>query len=311
MKNNVSNIFFLMLVIFTVSSCDESFNNVVEIEIPAHQPRLVSYCFMNANNRNIEVELSKSIGVLENGNESQVDGASVELLKDNEGFIDNFTYNYDPVIDPVRANYYCFYEMPEALDKKASYTLKIEAPGFTGIQAVSKAPELTKLTNINYEKDGYADPEGYSSDLLEIEFKDPAGEENFYLLKVFIARGLSQKSEVYLESLDPLIKEADYLNIAPELDGYFIYFNDQEGYDGQYVNLNFSAYLDIIGDTDAKLITRLYSIPKTMYSFILNYDLYNNSDFGIFGEPIIIPSNFSNGFGLFAIYDYDEMEIEL
>ena len=106
------------LLIISISiifiGCGGKFSQVVDFELPDHESRIVSYCFIEANNTIITVDLSKSIGVLEE-NKSNLNQASVQMYKNDQLFIDEFQhelvfigidYNYPYEMDSIFKHVY-------------------------------------------------------------------------------------------------------------------------------------------------------------------------------------------------------------
>jgi len=315
-------IYTLLIILITIIfiGCENKFSQVVDFELPDHEPRIVSYCFVEANNPLIKIDISKSLGVLED-DKSSIDQANIQMYKNDQLFIDEFQhdlvfigidYNNPNEMDSIFKNVYSA-NIPEVIKEDDVLRLEISSPGLEDVSAEASLSQKVLLTSVQFEKDGYVDPEGYTSDEIEIQFSDPGNTDNYYLITADRIAENPQGNDtfnIYLDTSDPRLETADYLKVLPDVSNNFVFFEDKEGFNGENNTLKFSTYVykEI---EDVHLRVRLFSISKDLFHFISAYNLYEENGDNIFAEPVIINSNFINGFGLFALYSYDEIEIKL
>jgi len=321
MKHSYIITFIFLALVFM--SCEDKFSQVVEFDLPEHEPVLVSYCMVDVNSSEIILQLSKS-ATIDNEESTNINQADIHILKDGNQFISAFTqdsifagfdYSNPEKMDSIFSKRFIA-ELPSSFEHSSVYELEISSPGFEDVFSNSSVPTKVEISEIHYEKDGFIDPEGYTTDELEIRFTDPGSEENFYAISAtvdFDFGGESYSRGLYLDGFDPRFETSWDIALLPDLYNQYIYFEDKEGFDGKENIIKLSADLyDLDNENaDATLHVVLYSISKEFFAFIHATQLYNNNNGNFFAEPIIIPSNITNGFGVFGFFTSHEMTIQL
>jgi hypothetical protein len=316
---NLYLVFILMGIIFL--SCEERFTQVVEIEIPDHNPKMVAYCFIDSNQDSVFVEVSMSQQIMDNMDPYILD-ASIKLLNGNQLLSDQFKLlkkfagiDYSrPQMDSIFTYSYVA-RTGQVFNTGSNYSLEISAAGLDPVYAECTNPEPVQLTSVEFEKDGIIDPDGYTSDEIKIRFNDPGEVNNYYIFSAHTIHrfnGFEYKNPLYLDALDPRVNESSWsTSLVPGIEEY-IYFNDKEGINGSENLFSFATFsYEGSEEEEIELVVTLYSISKEMYDFCHAYNQYKNSADIFFAEPVTIPSNFENGYGVFGMYDYTEMRIDL
>lgn len=313
---NITGILFLLIIFLLFIGCEDKFSNVIELDIPDHDPALVAYSFIDKNASKIIMDMSQSKGILEKDNDFHVDISGVKILKNGVPFIDDFEGNlifshidYDnyPQMDSV-FKFVIQADSPGFDDVNATYSLEVTANGFETITADVTIPKTVEVNDATYTKDGFVDSGGWHSDEVEVKFHDPGDVDNYYmvvLLNLIQTEDFVDTSEMWSTSNEPGVKDSWY-PIIPGV-GDFIYFSDKN-FNGHDHVLKLGTGVNSEG---ADILVRLYSISKDLYNFIKSYNLYQRTNGSPFSEPVIVNNNIVNGYGLFTIYDYEDFVIEL
>ncbi len=307
----------ILILILTFTSlvfigCEEQFTNIIEFDLPDHESKIVSYCFIENNDDSISVSISKSIGTLENNDNSIVKNAHIKLMKGETILTDLFVL--DSSFSNTQRSIYKA-KKPENIVPGQQYKLEVSSDNLPTIHGITTNYTQVKIDEIKYTKNGTTDLEGNKSDEIEISFYDPANEENYYIINGVIFYEYGNRG-VVLESKDPRIQlsRGELIEISPNYTignyGKITYFSDADGLNGKLNKIKFFTN-DIYPDnvSEKKIKIKIYKIPKEFYYFVTSS--IRNSDFDIFSEPSDITKNMENGFGIFSMFSYDEKVIKL
>lgn len=288
---------FLLAVLFGANSCEDSFSQVVEIDLPPHTPLIaVKGFFVEPGFGNMLVADSK--GILEN--------RAFNILKDATVIIDaganQFTGEFQD-----QAQLFYFQDIID-FESTSSLSLTIEAPGYESVTAEALVPQLIEIAGVWWEEDGGIDLEGYVADLFSIEFDDPSG-ENYYSLEANYNQSYEyvdqngdtmyqdNTNRVYLFSNDPLLFQTS--------NG--LLFSDAS-FDGK------TAQLEALGDIYNKpdsITVILNSISRDAYLYERSLELFRQNDGNPFAEPVTVHSNIEGGYGIFAATRSSSKSIEV
>ena len=167
MKNFIySSILFFSLVF---SSCTD----VIDVDLQSEPPRLVVEASIDwikgtlGNTQNIKLSLSTPY--FDSTTVSEVEGAIVKITADNNGF--------EYIFNEQNEGLYTISNFVPILNQ--SYTLEISYNGETYIARETLTP-VENISNINQSTDN-----GFIDDVigLSVSFIDPAGIDNYYMLK--------------------------------------------------------------------------------------------------------------------------------
>ncbi|MFM2267656.1 MAG: hypothetical protein RL757_1097 [Bacteroidota bacterium] len=186
-------------LLMSVSACTSNwFTPVVDVEVPAHVPKLVVYANWQTNEDSMIVFVSQSRGSLDSS------FYDVDSVIANAGR-NNTSFKYDTVAG-AKVDLYkndvlvmtipsigkgIFAKFGRNLTDSvggSTYKLVVSAPGFTTIEAVQPLYSRPVVKSFFFATDGafYTDPNAViptspqKGDAIDIEFQDPAGEVNFY-----------------------------------------------------------------------------------------------------------------------------------
>ncbi len=281
--------FFILLSFFALTGCSDFFNQIVEIEIPEHEPVLAVSGHFRAQDSTLTVYVSRSVGILDPVafDTIAIEGASVTVLRDGQPW---------QTLPDKGAGYYRLNLGSPLGDNPSTYSLRVSAPGYSDATAEQTMPARVDITSTQYQPEGGVTPDGLTTNTLTVEFQDPAGEDNYYLLEAFVivpdtfAPTGSYEYNLYLATEDAL---------AEEHNGGLL-FRDGP-IDGKAYALK-TYFSDDVHETPGATVTvRLFSISRDRYLFLRTLDLYYNAQDNPFAEPVVVHDNIEDGVGIFTV----------
>lgn len=276
----------LLLILAATTGCSDFFNQVVEIDIPEHEPALAVSGHFRAQDSTLTVYVSRSVGILDPVafDTIAVEGAAVTVLRDGQPW---------QTLPDKGAGYYRLNLGGPLGDSPATYSLRVSAPGFPDATAEQTMPARVDITSAEYQAEGGVNPDGLKTNTLTVEFEDPAGEDNYYLLEAFVTvpdTVSPYEYNLYLATEDGL---------AEEHNGGLI-FRDGP-IDGKNYALK-TYFLDNVHEIPGATVTvRLFSISRDRYLFLRTLDLYSNAQDNPFAEPVVVHDNIEDGVGIFTV----------
>lgn len=305
MKVLSKNIIFYTILILITSCSEDRFSQVLEIDLPEETPVLAVTSNAQAGDNHLDVFVSHTLSALENPDFDPLPEAKVR-------FFENGTLLNELQYDLNRSKHSAF--VPEIKEiAGTNYRLEVSADGYESVFAEQTMPTIVPIIAGNYSSRSAIDFEGEEVDELSIEFKDPAGEDNFYAFRVFFSAKyaveddtIGQSRELYLDSIDPLFEDA--------ADRYFI-LNDR-AFEGRNYTANLFFYpLEHPGFSDLlfdkKLHIQIINLTKDRYLYLKTLSAYRNNKDNPFAEPVTVHHNFENGTGTFTLESLSEFELDL
>ncbi|MCB9051374.1 MAG: DUF4249 domain-containing protein [Lewinellaceae bacterium] len=298
----------LGFVLALFSGCgSDSFSQVVEVDIPAHESRLVLNARFSSLDTNVTVLVANSLGILDTSGYDIPEAAKVRLFRDDELLGGDFTYW------PERLKF--FLALDEPLGPASHlYRMEVEAPGYEPIFAEQRMPVPVPIQSLRFEKDGAIDDEGRRADGIEIQFTDPAEEENYYALEFYYDFFVVQpegdtivyRNSLYASTLDQVIQ---YGYTYEQL------FTDKS-FDGSSYTVSLYLYKGAIPDDivpgaglSLRLYARLYSLSRDAFLYDLSLRQYHDARDNPFAEPVTVHGNIEGGYGIFALSSVAEASV--
>lgn len=297
---------FIALSTVFLHSCDEdSFSQVVTIDIPEHEPRPVVKLQTHFNDeRPLDVLISNSKGILDPDSITKVPtDAEVKLYKNDELLTDfvYFANGHKYVTGAGGAEEYITDLAGDV------YRLEAKIPGYETVNVEQIMPAKPKLLSASYEVEGTIDEDGYRVDELIVEVEDVApGETNYYgLVLNYVYYDIQggdtisvSRSYISLNSTDLIVHHGSR---------YDLIFTD-DAFDGTDYRLRTYTY-NSIGDNE-NIEVELYHLTKDAYLFERSLEQYWDADGNPFAEPVTVHSNVAGGYGIFSIANSLRHKIE-
>ena len=292
------SLFIAIFVLCLFSSCSEdSFEQVIKIDLPEHSPKLVTKTHLIAGSDSIDMWVSHSLGTLDTATYPSIENASVQLFH-------NGSLLYDLPFSDTNHSYFTYTNSPL---KAGDYRLEITAPDYEPIFAEQTLPTAVPINNVEYTKEGTISPDGERVNEIKVAFSDPSGEENFYEIRAYISFIEPHDSSnihyfmPYLDSNDPLLEFGD--------EGPLLSDASFEGKDYTLILYHYDYFPE-----NLQLISlRIELITITKDRYLYNKSLYNywQAKDNPFAEPVVPHSNLEGGYGIFTLENGSAFVLEL
>lgn len=304
MNNLKYYVYILFLISFT--SCDEDrFSSTKVIEFPDHVSKLAVTAHLSTPGFDSSfvqlpaVFVGNSLGIIEDEEYSIFPDASVQLYKDGDLLYD-FVYDEND-------NIYIGPENPPLT--LGTYRLDVSTDGFDPLSTTQVMPSKANITGVTYEFDKVPyDFDDDLYDLMKVKINDPVDEENYYAYDVFFEVKSAFNDEIntyqaFSTSDDPLVEYGFNVGeIIPD-----ITFNGNS-YDLRL--LQRSEWSVGIEDDLIAVKVIIYTLTKDYYIYETTRSLNNEAQGNPFAEPVLVHSNFENGFGVFTLNNAEEYRYE-
>lgn len=275
----------LLCAALTYSSCEQ----IIEIELPEHQPQLVLDCTFQPDSL-MRAQVSFSRAIQDTTTLAAVENALLLVYEDGV-FWDTLARTATETPWPYSST-----KFPQA---GRSYTLKASAPGYPAVEGSDRIPTRVPAVNV-VRKDSVVGTDGsraYSE--VSFSFDDPAGLGDAYVVGIFFKDSLEfepgvfqfQHFVLYTESDDPVLEQSFRTSVHSFSDNTF---------DGRRHTIKLRIYTGDLDYGDAYLGFAHVSDHYIRYMRTLSKQL--DVAFNPFAEPVIVHSNMSAKMGIFAGY---------
>lgn len=272
-------------------------------DFPIIKPQIVLNSMLSPDSTWV-FQVSRSLSVLDNANTNLLTQAKVTVYDDNN----------KELFSTQSVNNRGYFEYQGQLPEVGkNYRVEVSSDKFNTVKASCQIPvkvEVTKIKTIIKDSSTWWDyfnkrSYGNISGEVSVSFKDPANEENYYILEfatvdTFIwDDGMGNKimniEKQYLVQGNEEHPVVDAIN-----DKGFI-FSDQF-IDGQV--FTFTMPLEDYNFYEGKnYLVQLKSLSREAYLYYRSLAVYVTRQDNPFAEPVQVYSNIENGFGVFAAYN--------
>ncbi len=285
MKRLVYLIFPLALV-----SCEKE----IPLNAEVTDPKLVLNCGFEEGEP-WEVHVSQSLSVIDNGNLSGVDGATVNILDNNGTLLE--TLNDDG------NGYYSSTSLVGA--SGTGYKLTVSKSGFTSIESSDIVPSIPVINYKDTVSGTYL-----GEDVFEITFdiNDPAGSNDHYLIQAigYEDDGFGNTNEYQLWFN---VNAPEFENTSPEEYNQIAFLKDGQ-FNGSNYEITIRADGWVAESNLDSISVYVSSCTEAAYNYAWSYDRYQSTSGDPFSQPVQVYSNVTNGFGIFAGYSTRSFAVE-
>ncbi len=255
--------------------------NVLEIELEHVDPEIVVTCVFTENTP-WQVLIQHTVGIQEDLVIPSVIEHAIVTIEGNDG-------TFLELIHRGGGFYYADTSLPQP---GVTYTLKVEADGFTGIVASDQIPKQAKVQNVRYDED---------SRRIAIILDDEDGVDNYYSISIWADPGIYQQafSVLNAELAEQMKRLAIHDPFAPYVDRPEVenaLIHDRQ-FDGDQITILLS-----MGFGSGNPSTYVRSISEAYYNYYLSKIVQENTEGLPFAEPAPLRSNVIGGQGVFAGY---------
>jgi len=290
-NNNLYNILTLILVVFTLSSCELD-DRIIEPD--EHESQLVLNANIYQEDTIAKITLTQSIGITDTvfsiNNVELSNNNELTLHTPDQGAIAGFIYKEPSQFQAIPTAFWRFdYEdfIPGEI-----YEIEGKADGFETIRAVTRIPQIADLVDVKVDV-AEAQSSYFVRDRFEITINDPGDEENFY----FIEASREIDDQGYTSTRDYRFYDSPQNPIDESfLENVITVFSDKNFNGAEF---KFIAYGERGSESFEEIEFKIYQISKESYEYQVAFSKASNNN--PFSEPVTIPTNIENGFGVFAI----------
>lgn len=272
------------LIFIAAALAFASCETIVNIDLPEHKRALVVNSLF-AHDSVLTVQVSHSIGSLDNSQINFIDNATVEIYKDG---------NYVATLPSMGEGKYA---AASVVPKHgSSYTVKVSAPSYDPVSSTAAVPAPVAITSWSL-KDSAVSMYGTYMAELSVTFNDPAAERNFYMLELYVKDTIGN---TYREAIFPKTEESTTEQaIYP-----FVLINDElingKEYTVRALMDSYVIYIVTPPNGSGNLVAQLKSISSEYYLYLKTRDLQAMNSGNPFSEPVRVFSNIDGGYGIFA-----------
>ncbi|MBN2863693.1 MAG: DUF4249 domain-containing protein [Bacteroidales bacterium] len=301
MKKSTAILLYPVLLI-----CCATCTKIIEIDIPAHEPKLVVNSLFTDGHR-FKVHLSKTASAFDYSTPTVEDGLIRLFCNDEE--IDTLIFNNGYYYSNINA------------EQGEKYSLIVIAPEMDDVSSEDSIPKRTLIESYVHRDSVMMSDNNYPVMQLELRFTDKPGPD-FYELSIaadYYVAGFNYRHNVGFQySTDPVLVSTGLLDYYAES----IVFTD-ELFDREQTSIKANYWLQtgempLIGggpEYGYLLFVSLRSISESYYNYIRKQIIYQYSlESNIFTglpDPVHMYSNIKGGYGIFAGYSSDNKTISV
>lgn len=180
------------------------------------------------------------------------------------------------------------------------YTLKASATGLDNVEGSDTIPQKASFAPTEFKQTNTGNDEKAK---LVITINDPAGQKNYYRLRLYGAdsnrqstgpRLLVNKQYYHYFKVDNLASNNDF-DIFGDYDYWQIYFTDDE-FDGRNVSL--TVDLNYFSSSMLYIAPELVHLSRDSYRYLQSRDNQFNNEDNPFTEAVVVYNNIKGGYGI-------------
>ena len=288
----------LMFVVLAVAC-----RTVVDFDIPLEKPWIVVNSLFSPDSVwQVQLTYSKNILDTSPDNFIPVGNAVVTILDPNQQVIETITPSSD------KFNFVLYKGKTKPLPGQ-SYTVQVAVKAEPILQAFSKVPTHVPITTVEIDSSGVVDNEPIE---MNINFKDPAGEKNYYTIKIiedafYIANKdtVWYTREIFFEIVDQSLSN-DERGLEKLVNDNLFNGKDYTFHVKLY-NRRYSFGSQIF-QQHARVV--LLSVSEEYYKYFTTKSLQDYTNGDPFAQPVQVFTNIENGLGIFAGYSTSVIELK-
>ena len=284
-------------ILFSISVLSILFSCTKQIDFTADQIQekiVVNSLFTEDSLWNAHISHSRS--VLDNSPHNFLDNATVSVFDESNNLVTTLNHVSDG-----------FYQSSSATPiANETYRLEVDAPGYTSVSATNSIP--TEVPIINVDTISTEDSEGNPVLQVTMNFTDPGGVSNYYMLEMQYVLDYSQwgfeeeeRGRLEITCNDPNIESVNSFSFLGEENAYNYLLLKDDQFDGQNYTLRFYVInwadfkeIDLTGEI------RLMNTSEEFFNYRKSYEVYENAINNPFSQPVQVFSNIVGGMGVFA-----------
>ncbi len=304
---------YISLIVLSIAffGCEDAFQQVIEIDIPEHEEKLVTYCILDDIQDTFHIDVYHSAGILD-AKFDKIEDASISFSADgvdlqNSVVFDSTYYFSDQgghwdqeLMEWIQdTSYGGSYVLPYFDIEKQNIEIKIKQGKFPDATASSVVPPRPSISKVEYS--GIIDTVNETNGSVKVWFEDI--KPDFFYIFAITKEGLMYNDEfgetsLSIESRDPRF-HMQYLYDNLGFPNQFLLFEGKD-FDEKFTKrFNFRDWSQ--SHTDDKYFVKLITLSEDVYNYLNTIIVYDEAEGNPFAEPVVIPTNFDNGYGIFGV----------
>lgn len=288
MKNTL-----IFLLLITLGSCEDFFETTIKVDPPDFTTQLVVHMYINDLNDTLKAGVGKSIGSLATVNSQDdflINDAIVQLKNNNGEVI--YELNNIEAAEDSNINYALVLNSNFNGDDQL-FKLEISHPVLGKATAEQTMPRPVVISEPKFKKDAGVDVDGFKYSTVNFKIHDPAGQENYYQIKILFSDETEDRS-YYIGSWsnDPIF------SVSYDSDALLL---SDKTFDGKDFPVKIPVNVYSEDDFQDKLFIEIKGISKDFYLYARSMNIYQESDDFGFSEPVSVYNNIINGLGIFSL----------
>ncbi len=280
---------FYILMVISFASCQDFFLQEVDVKIDKYPKGVaVTAIWVNAQEGG-KIFISEANPILDS-TPQVITNAEIKVSSTKGSVWGISTIDSDGAFDCIPNN-------SVTIGDKLS--LQIKVANFPELTASQIVPDTVSLKTFEFILNGFSNPDGYKENLYKINLDDPIG-KNYYGVKIVQLDEQGNESRLYLSSSDQYYKG--------ESDSQVHLFNDHL-FNGKNITLNLHG--SNWNGNEGKIIIYLYNLSEDLYRYFYAEGIKGEDEENPFQEPVVIPQNIANGYGIFGIASCTKKIVEL
>ncbi len=287
MQNLYKIILFSLFVVFIISCSEDFFSTTLEIDPPEHTDQLVTNAFLNIDEGLIEVVVSKTYSVADVDQEFDLVDDAVVILKDDQSLDQRIEYNGE--------EFGFNYTNDQILSSSNNFDLEVNYADFRA-KASASAPCVVELSEFEFIADGGIDSDGEDRSRIEFSFDDPADEENYYALTIFLSNANNPTEPAF-----PTYTDTNDPSGSRGFDFHTLLISDAS-FNGERKKFKALMYRATNEEVENRVFAKWQMITKEYFQYSKTLNIASDLEDNPFATPVQIFTNFDGGIGIFSVY---------
>ncbi|MEL6988129.1 MAG: DUF4249 family protein [Bacteroidota bacterium] len=280
--------------ILLLTSCEDKFTQVKTFDFPEHEEQLAITNLTRSGRFPIPF-ISHSKAIDDDSPYDTIMDARINFYRDGEFLFDYSHFNAGGYVP----NVIVAERLADTIQFGHTYKMEVMHDKYNTSVAEQRVPHNAEIIDMEYTIDGTTNEYGDPLDLLEVTIKDDGSESNFYSIRAFVSgidqNGNPQANDLWAENQDLLVEYGFSNEYIPD-----ITFNGNEYVIRlgiwQNFRLNNFQSIDFIQ-------VYIRSFSKDYYLYDISKELNDEAMYNPFVEPVLVHSNFSQGYGIFGLFN--------
>jgi len=241
--------------------------------------------------------ISHSRSILDTSQHNFLDNAIVSIFDESNNLV--------TTLDHISDGFYQSSSVTPIANE--TYRIEVDAPGFNSVSASNAIP--TQVPIVNVDTVSSYNSEGDPIMLVSMNFTDPPGVSNYYMIEMQYIFDMSQwgwgddkeRGRLEISCSDPNIETVNSFSFLGVDNAYNYLLLKDDQFDGQDYTLEFYVInWAEFKDEQLEGEIRLMNTSEEFFNYRKSYEIYETALNNPFSQPVQVFSNINGGMGVFA-----------